>query len=405
MRYVLCFLLIPLCSCSLILQADNSEPLPQIPSTLNTTSLSVSDKVANLLLTDDLSTEKFPVVVSRNGGGYCNGTVRLRGQTTLEEYPRSFALDLRQDSTINLQESHVGRVSLIPFRSDTNFIYTLMGLYFFRESDLFIPKLDLTKLSLNGNDLGTYAVIEHTTDAILRNNPTIEFVLRRRYGGFYDLKYYEARDSIHQLTRGDYATAYETLHTLSSLYSGEALQKTLEARMDLKGYLEAQAINCIFANGDYNDEIFYAGEAKRDEQGITAPYFTFSVWDPSELFTEPHLGNFTKGSLIFSNENRFDRMIETTPSLYNYYCVVLQQVLDSLITNENIAACKTHVETLLNKGVVDGSIRFGDQLFEKNAVLSLFDETTILLMKRKREIQSELALRNKRAIFLDNPHY
>lgn len=390
MRLLLCILLTLLTSCSLILKAEDRAPLAPIPSSLHTTSLSVSSEVATLLLTDDLSTETFPVVLSMNDGGYCEGTIRLRGQTTLEEYPRSFALDLRQDSTITLDQLQLPRFSLIPFRSDTNCIYTLLGLYFFRERNLFSPKLDLTRLRLNDQELGSYAVIEHSTDAMVRETPQAEFVLRRRYGSFYDLKYYEPKDSLHQLTRADYVSSYEILHTLGSLYSGEALQRTLEERMDLRAYLEAQAMHLIFANGDYNDEIFYAGKAVRNEAGITSPYFTFSVWDLSELFTEPHLGNFTEGSLIYCNENRFDRMIENTPSLYSYYCSIVQEMLDTHFTNEKILACRTHIETLLDKGIVNGTIQFGYVQYEKEALLQLYDETIVHLKERKTIIQEKL---------------
>lgn len=390
MRVVLLLFLLTCSSCSLLLRGDKSEPLPPIPSERNQTTLSVSADVETLLLSDNLSTETFPVLLSRNGGGYCEGTIRLRGQTTLEEHPRSFAIDLRQDSTIDLQNKKISRFSLIPFRSDTNCIYTLMGLYFFREQNLFIPKLDVTTLILNSDTLGVYTIIEHSTDAMVRAEPATEFVMRRRYGSFYDLKYYEPKDSIHQLTRSDYTTAYETLHTLGSLYSGEALQQTLEERMDLQGYLKAQAINLIFANGDYNDEMFYAGRAVRSADDITRPYFTFSVWDLSELFTEPHLGNFTEGSLIFCNENRFDRMIESTPSLYSHYCSVVQQILNTAITDANSATCRTHIEELLLRGESERGIQIGLKMYSREELLTLFDETLLLLLERKRGIQERL---------------
>jgi len=375
-----------LISCSLLLHPEDKETPAPITSVQNQISLSVSETTVPLLQTDDYSAEEFPVVLSYDSGPFCKGTIRLRGQTTLEEYPRSFELDTRQDVTIELHSTQINRFSLIPFRSDTNFIYSLLGLHFYQKCSLFAPKWNITNVVLNGEELGTYLIVERSSDAMVRKMPVTEFVLRRRYGSFYDVKYYEPKDTANQLTRSEYAVAYETLHTLEK----DNVLKTLEERMDLSAYLQAQGLHLIFANGDYNDELFYAGYARRTTQNVNQPYFTFSIWDLGELFSEPHNGNFTTGSLIFCNENRFDKMIESTPDLYKQYCSQLQNLLDSVITDENIASSKEIIEQLLHTSLRNDSILLGGTRYSKEVLLHLFDSTATLLKSRKADIQLKL---------------
>lgn len=389
MRLSILLLFCFLSSCSLLLQGDDALP-DGLPSIQGAITLSVNSDYVPYLLTEEYSAEKFPVVISRDGGGFCSGTIRLRGQTTLDWHPRSFSIDIRQDSTVDLQAQKVSRLNLIPFRSDTNFIYSLMGFYFAKRGGYFTPEIDITALSLNGKSLGTYTIFENSTDAMVRVRPETEFVLRRRYGNFYDLKYYEPKDSVHQLTRGDYTTSYETLHTLYALYQNDELVHALKQRMDLDKYFQMQAFNVIFSNGDYHDELFYCGSARDDWQGIKRPYFQFSIWDLSELFTEPHLGHFTPGSLIFCNENRFDRMIESTPYLYEQYVQVVYQMLESEITTIQLDSCWSYIERFIAKKAHNGQIFLGEKHYSTTELKTLFEQTVEKLMERKQYLLNRI---------------
>lgn len=390
MRFLVALLPLFLLSCSLLLKPDDVKSLDPITSSQNEISLAVSSDDSTLLLSDDISTEELPVLLSYNSGEFINGKVRLRGQTTLETYPRSFSIDIRQSSTVTISNKSVERFSLIPLRGDTNTIYGLMGLFFAKKAKLFSPEINLVSLKLNDSHLGTYLIFEHNTDAIVGDKSTTEFILRRRYGSFYDVKYYEQKDSLHQLSRGDYTKSYEALHTLSTLYQDEELVAILEKKMDLQSYLTSLAFNKVFANGDYSDEMFYAGSAQRDSNGVTTPYFTFSVWDLSELFSEPYDGKQKENSLIFCNENRFDEMIEESPFLYKKYCTVLHDYLEQSITDEIIIECREFIDDLLTSVLNGGELRVEDSSYSLDEIMVLFDETAELLIENKLEIMAEL---------------
>ncbi len=61
---------------------------------------------------------------------------------------------------------------------------------FAKKTNLFAPEIKLTSTKLNDFPLGTYLMLEHTTDAIIKESEDTEFILRRRYGSFYDVKYW-----------------------------------------------------------------------------------------------------------------------------------------------------------------------------------------------------------------------
>lgn len=387
MKIVLLIALL-LSSCSLIFSPEEKTLPDEIPSGKNQVSLSVTPEVYPLLLSENISTEKFPVVVSYDEGGFCRGKINLRGNASLRETPRSFSVDIRGDSPLAVESVLMDRVSLIPLKSDTDLVYSLLGLSFAGKCGLFAPICRVVTVRMNSDTLGTYLLIERTEDALVRREESTEFVLRRRNGPAYDVKYYEPKAGEHQLTRGDYVTSYETLHLLNTLYEGEELLGALEKRMDLTAYLRLQGLNLVLANGDYCDELFYSGSA-RFREGEWLPYFTFSVWDFGELFTVPHGGNFTPGSLIFCNENRFDRMIENEPVLYRRYCEQLRWVLDSLVNEASIDDYSLFFSSVLDQQ--EGSeVLLGGKWFSKEELKSRASETVLLLQQRRDSIRHML---------------
>jgi spore coat protein H len=183
------------------------------------------------------------------------------------------------------------------------------------------------EVSINGMSEGLYLLVQRPADyaleqigspGILRRGST-EFITKEKFG-----------KSTSKETQQECKNTFKEIKSPGHR-SGEELYQYLNERIDLNAYFSWLAFNYLVRNGDYTDEVFYYILPNQ-----TSTRFGIIPWDFDDILVkDPHEGRELRDrqlddQLIFSSEDKLDRLIARDPYLYEQYLIQFDKVMQVL---------------------------------------------------------------------------
>jgi hypothetical protein len=261
--------------------------------------------------------------------GEAPAEVRLRGQSTIDCDRKSYSLNLdtghRRPLTDRVASDEFMLLSLC---LDRGFVRTASMLDLLDQMDLFPVGSRLVRLELDGEPAGIYLLVERPDEALRDAQPQLDGIVRRAL----DTSFQQSSTSWSDTGRDDVVfDAYENT-ILVAEQGGEDVLDRLSEVMDVDAYLRWLAVMSATGNGDYVDEVFFAGVGVGTD-GSVEPYWYPVAWDPDDLFSPCHFEDFQFQDplgLASCAEARIDHALLGNEVGYAAYVEALDSVLDGL---------------------------------------------------------------------------
>lgn len=233
---------------------------------------------------------------------------------------------------------------------------------------LFPMRFRYVPLALDGAIAGAYLAIEQPKGALLRDHAGVTAVIRRRFedrpATSLDIKF--ARDGVDRAAADYWAVLQDTAGL-----SGRELERALESRLDLEGYLTLLALHTALHNGDYVDETWLLGSERVRDDGSVGTYYRFIGWDPEDVFTECHYtGRYAfvdPHDIAYCAEAELDHLILGDPHLYDRYVATVERLLTTDLPperfDESLALTEAELLPLLEDPALVAALR---ELLESN---------------------------------------
>lgn len=308
--------------------------------------VSDQEKFANLVEANKhhiLSGDKMkfqPPLVSINGSSFVRADeVETRGQSCLKKDRTCFNLKTVEKVSLRGTDRLAGqRFNLVSMVSDIGYLSSRVGYKATRVVGLPTVKTEFSELQTSFGSpsafqtQGIYLVTEAPAK-VLEDEIKSPAVIRRRYRGKPELK------AAVKATEKQYLAAYEEIYTAvkNKSLKGEDLFRAINQRIDLDGYFRWLALNSLFRNGDYSDEVlFYADPTKSEARYKIMP------WDYDDLFKPMHhlpiIGSFSgcsgdiKKTILYNDEDKLDCRIAQDPYLYEQFKKTARDVYSRQLT-------------------------------------------------------------------------
>ncbi len=204
------------------------------------------------------------------------------------------------------------------------------------EMGLFPSYHELVTVFVNGHPEGIYLLVERVEDAVLRTEPEVACVIRRRWNERPEIKFAGSG--------AEPTAAFERAHGSDT---GAVTTAGLERDLDLDAYLSWLGFNSLTCNSDYLDELFlYQTRGADGNLGRLQPV----AWDYDGIFHPPAHRNAALGdSILYACESAIDRRVLDDPALHTRYADVLQRLLTSTLTEEHLRATVAAVAATLEQ--------------------------------------------------------
>lgn len=258
--------------------------------------------------------------------------LETRGQGSIGYSRKNFGLKL--SDSIQLGRLKAKKIDLLSMSADAGYISTRLGLMTAELLKIGTPLLtEYAELYINGKSNGLYTVVEKPKSAFSKDSP---YVVRRGYKSAF--QHYEA-DVSKKLTQTEIqkirATA-DSIYQDIATKKDEALMNSLKQKMDIEAYLRWMAMNSLYTNGDFPDEIFFYVDGEMYKQGRI--YFRVSPWDFDDLFKSSmhnvpinereRLNPANVNSILYSYEDKLDRAFAPSNAyMYEQFKTVAKQVI------------------------------------------------------------------------------
>ncbi len=279
---------------------------------------------------------------------YLMDHMKLRGASALNFERKSYSINLSSNIYLPTEPNsfqEFEKFKLISLVYDYTYMENRLGHILLKEIDLWPLHSFYTELKINNHHQGLYMFIEDPVEHFFKFNNS-EAVLRRNYRN--NISEVDLNTSLNTETESYYVDSFKSLYKIIVDFSGEQLFDQLFRHLNIQDYMRKMAIDYIFQNGDYTDEIFFCAKKK---EGIT--YFDILAWDYDDLFSniQHEVGRpwavgevfgeriYTSrddvnadlnGRLIYSIEDDIDYIIATDDFLYQKYLVELKYVLTKI---------------------------------------------------------------------------
>lgn len=261
--------------------------------------------------------------------------METRGQGSIAYNRKNFGLKLSQ--AIHLGRIESKKLNLLSMSADAGYISTRLGLMTTELLKIGTPlPTEYAEVIINGTSNGLYAVVEKPKAAMSKS----PYVVRRGYKSRFD---HDGAEISKKLTP---AQAQEIKAVADSIYqdvatkTGETLFNSLRSKMDINSYMRWMAMNSLYTNGDFPDEVFFYVDSDLYKQGRI--YFHVTPWDFDDLFKSMHNVpvNGTEAakpenqtSILYSYEDRLDRSFApVNVYMYEQFKAVTRQVITNELT-------------------------------------------------------------------------
>lgn len=321
--------------------------------------------------------------------------METRGQGSISYKRRNFGLKLPQ--TIQLGRIDSKKINLLSMSADPGYISTRLGLMTAELLEIGLAQpTEYAEVFINGYTNGLYTVVEKPKST-LEHSP---YVVRRGYKSRFITEEAEASLKLSRTQVQQIEAVAASIYTDVSSKQGPDLFASLKQKMDIEAYMRWMAMNSLYMNGDFPDEIFFYVDADLYRQGKI--FFRVMPWDFDDLFKEMHkvLTNSTeaakpenKDSILYSYEDRLDRSF--SPSnvyMYEQFKNTARKVIGSKLTPDVTDGLLMQIRNDLSQYAGNnGILQMGSQDSGRKGVPYTTKEISDLLTKRKKQIEQRRA--------------
>lgn len=322
--------------------------------------------------------------------------METRGQGSLGYRRKNFGLKLQQP--IELGRVEANKINLLSMSADAGYISTRLGLMSAEALSIGmgIPS-EYAEVRINGKSNGLYAVVQKPKDIMSAESP---YVVRRGYRSKFIHEEAEIDQNLNQAEINRIKAVADSIYTDVATKKDAALFKSLHSKMDIEGYMRWMAMNSLYTNGDFPDEIFFYVDGDLYKEGII--YFRVLPWDFDDLFKPMHKVpvNATEAanpenidSVLYSYEDRLDRAFAPRNAyMYNQLKLVTFDVianrLTQTVTDQLLMRLHTEISQYLNNQEI---LQMGAQDVSRRNVPYTRSEIQNIFLKRKKQIDERRA--------------
>ena len=315
----------------------------------------------------------------------------IRGETSLRrafqtKQPQrlNYSVELPQSVPfapgVRLDRLYLMNMIFDPAVFEMRFCYTLLD-----ELGLFPAYNQLVHVTVNGDPVGLNLLLERPKDALLRSRPDIASIHRRSYD---EEGRRGAWEPVFRRRPGAGSGHVERLRAAVSRLRGKELVAELDAILDLDSYMRWLAFNSLVRNADSYDEIFfYLAHSPSHPEGR----LEIMAWDYDDVMrpapAHPRLA--LDDPLLFAAEAPLDRRIKEDPVLYGRFQRVLEELLETRLTQDRLASAleeaRAEVEAIDLPIPADARTAFSER---RQAALEEFGSS---LLARREELLRQVA--------------
>lgn len=321
--------------------------------------------------------------------------METRGQGSIGYNRKNFGLKL--DRPIRLGRIKSEKLNLLSMAADAGYISTRLGLLTAELLKIGTPlPTEYAEVIINGKSNGLYTIVEKPKSAI--KSP---YVVRRGYKSRF---FHEEAEISKILTE---AQVQQIKDTADSIYQDISTKKdvllfnSLQKKMDIQAYMRWMAMNSLYTNGDYPDEVFFYVDAEMYKKGLI--YFRVTPWDFDDLFKPMHgvplnataaAKPENQNSILYSYEDRLDRSFAPVNTyMYAQFKATARQVIADILTEIKTDALLGQIYTDISEYLDNAAIlQMGAKDSGRKGISYTKNEIRNLFVKRKKQIDERRAL-------------
>lgn len=321
--------------------------------------------------------------------------LETRGQGSIAYSRRNFGIKLEAPIRVGRVQSK--KLDFLSMSADAGYISTRLGLLTAEALEIGAPlPTAYFELFLNGKSNGLYLAVEKPKSAMNKS----PYVVRRGYKSRFDHDGAEISKKLTAVQAEEIKAVADSIYTDIATKTGETLFNSLKSKMDIDAYMRWMAMNSLYTNGDFPDEIFFFVDTEMFKQGKI--YFRVTPWDTDDLFKAMHNVsiNSTEAakpenakSILYSYEDKLDRSFSPANTyMYEQFKATTRAVitrLNSDVTDGMLRHIYSELqEYLTNQNVITMSGKDSGRkgaLYTKSEVESIF-------LKRKKQIDERRAI-------------
>lgn len=323
--------------------------------------------------------------------------METRGQGSIGYRRKNFGLKLSQK--IQVGQVQAKKIDLLSMSADPGYISTRLGLM---TSELLnigtsLPT-EFVEVKLNGKSNGLYAIVQKPKAAFSVNSP---YVVRRGYKSRFAHEEAEISKKLSPNQVAEIKAVADSIYTDIATKKDAVLFNSLKQKMDIESYMRWMAMNSLYLNGDFPDEIFFYVDGDMYKHGQI--YFRVSPWDFDDLFhASMHAApiNATeaakpenKDSILYSYEDRIDRAFSpANVYMYSQLKFVMQDLLVNKLTETTTDNLLAQIHSEISEYLTNPEIlQMGSQDSGRKNVAYTKIEIQNLFLKRKKQINQRRA--------------
>ncbi|MES2803236.1 MAG: CotH kinase family protein [Bdellovibrionota bacterium] len=322
--------------------------------------------------------------------------METRGQGSIGYRRKNFGLKLPQ--SIQVGRITAKKINLLSMSADPGYISTRLGLMTAELLNIGKPlPSEYAEVKINGKTNGLYAVVQKPKAAMSDISP---YVVRRGYKSRFQHDDAEISKKLTLTQIEEIKAIADSIYTDVATKRDATLFNSLKQKMDIDAYMRWMAMNSLYRNGDFPDEIFFYVDGDMYKQGRI--FFRVMPWDFDDLFKAMHSVpiNATEAakpenqdSILYSYEDRLDRSF--TPSnvyMYSQFKFATRNVIINHLTQNATDKLLTQIHSEISEYLSNGEIlQMGSQDSSRKNKPYTKAEIQNLFLKRKKQIDERRA--------------